>query len=227
MANVKISELTSINQSDIDSSDIIDLVDISDDTMAATGTNKKTTLLDFAGAMQKRSAGWQDFADTTTDVTPLEITPATGGEVQLTNDSSGTLTDGNTNTNANTTVIGINDLYNSSTNYLEFASTGIEANDVISLRIHVKVTPNTVPMDLDVDLRFFTEVAGGGANAFDLNKRLATFTKGAGVQYEIIETINFFIGASIIDGSCGLFCVTNAACEITNVGYNINILKNN
>ena len=36
MANVKISELIQIIQADIDSADIVNLVDVSDDTMAAT-----------------------------------------------------------------------------------------------------------------------------------------------------------------------------------------------
>ena len=39
MANVKITELIQIIQADIDSADIVNLVDVSDDTMAATGTN--------------------------------------------------------------------------------------------------------------------------------------------------------------------------------------------
>ena len=100
MANVKISELGQIIQADIDSADIVNLVDVSDDTMAATGTNKRATVEDFAGAVSDRLIGFQDFADTTTPVTPLQITSPTGGVIQLTNDASGQLTDGNTSVNA-------------------------------------------------------------------------------------------------------------------------------
>ena len=227
MANVKISELIQINQADLASSDIITVVDIDDTTMAATGSNKRATVLDFAGAVGDRLIGFQDFADTTTTSTPLQITSATGGVIQVTNDASGQLTDGNTNVNATTTVQGVNDLYNSSNQFFEFDSTGLEANDVIGMRIHLKVTPNTVPMDLDINLTFYDDIAGGGTEVFKLNKRLATFSQGAGIEYEIIESINYFIGASIVNGSKKVEVTTNAACDIVNVGYNVTILKNN
>ena len=227
MANVKISELIQINQADIADADIITLVDIDDVTMAATGSNKRATVLDLAGALSDRLIGFQDFSDTATATTPLQITSATGGTIQLTNNASGVLTDGNTNVNATTSVSGLNDMYNSSNNFFEFNNTGIEVNDVIGMRIHLKVTPNTVPMDLDVNLTFYDDVAGGGAEVFKLNKRLATFSQGAGVEYEIIESINYFIGASILNGSKKVELTTNAACDIVNVGYNITILKNN
>ena len=227
MANVKISDLIQINQADINSADIVNLVDVSDDTMAATGTNKKTTVVDFAGAISDRLIGFQDYADTTTPVTPLQITAPTGGVIQLTNDASGQLTDGNTNVNATTTVKGVNDLYNSSNNFFEFNSTGLEANDVLGMRVHLKVTPNTVPMDLDLILTFYNDVAGGGSEVFKLTKRLASFSQGAGIQYEIIESINYFIGASIVNGSKKIELRTNAACDIVNIGYNVTILKNN
>lgn len=227
MANVKISELGQITQADIANTDLVNLIDISDDTMAVSGTNKKTTITDFAGALGDRLIGFQDFADTTTPVTPLEITSPTGGIIQLTNDSSGVLTDGNTNVNAITTAQGVTDLYNSSNNYFEFNSTGLEANDIIGMRVHLKVTPNTVPMDLDLILTFYDDVAGGGSEIFKLTKRLASFSQGAGVEYEIIESINYFIGASILNGSKKVELQTNAACDIVNVGYNVTILKNN
>lgn len=227
MANVKISELLQINQADLDSADIITLVDVDDTTMAATGSNKRATLVDFSGAVGNRLMGFQDFADTTTAATPLAITPPTGGLIQLTNDSGGVLTDGNTNVNAITTVKGVTDIYNSSNNFFEFNSTGLEANDIIGMRMHLKVTPNTVPMDLDVILTFYDDVAGGGSEVFKLTKRLASFSQGAGIEYEIIESINYFVGASILNGSKMVEVRTNAACDIVNVGYNITILKNN
>ena len=227
MANVKISELLQINQADLDSADIITLVDVDDATMAATGSNKRATLVDFAGAVGDRLIGFQDFADTTTATTPLAITSPTGGTIQLTNDSSGVLTDGNTNVNATTTVQGVSDLYNSSNNFFEFNSTGLEANDTIGTRLHLKVTPNTVPMDLDVTLTFYDNVAGGGTELFKLTKRLASFSQGAGVEYELIESINYFVGASVLNGSKKIEVTTNAACDIVNVGYNVTILKIN
>ena len=55
--------------------------------------------------------GWQDFADGTTATTPLEITGLTGGSVILTNDTSGSFTDGNVHDNSTTTPEGITDIW--------------------------------------------------------------------------------------------------------------------
>ena len=226
MANVKISDLIQINQADIADADIITLVDLDDTTMAATGSNKKATLIDFAGAVGDRLVGWQDYSDTTTATTPLQITSATGGTIQLTNDSSGVLTDGNTSVNATTTVSGVNDLYNSSNNFVEYNSTGIEVNDVILFRTHIKVTPNTVPCDVDLKFTFYDDVAGGGTEQFSLLKSVKTISANAGTQVDIIDQINYFIGASIINGSSKIEVITTAAADIEVVGYNINIIKN-
>ena len=226
MANVKISDLIQINQADIADADIITLVDLDDTTMAATGSNKKAALIDFAGAVGDRLIGWQDYSDTTTATTPLQITSATGGTVQLTNDASGVLTDGNTSVNATTTVSGINDLYNSSNNFLEYNSTGIEANDVILFRTHIKVTPNTVPCDVYLKFTFYDDVAGGGTEQFNLQKSVKTISANAGTTVDVIDQINYFIGASIVNGSNKIEVITTAAADIEVVGYNINIIKN-
>lgn len=226
MANVKISELLQINQADIADADIITLVDLDDTTMAATGSNKKATLIDFAGAVGDRLIGWQDYSDTTTATTPLQITSATGGTVQLTNDSSGVLTDGNTSVNATTTVSGVNDLYNSSNNFVEYNATGIETNDVILFRTHIKVTPNTVPCDVDLKFTFYDDVAGGGTEQFSLLKSVKTISANAGVAVDVIDQINYFIGASIVNGSSKIEVITTAAADVEVVGYNINIIKN-
>jgi len=226
MANVKISELLQINQADIADADIITLVDLDDTTMAATGSNKKATLLDFAGAVGDRLVGWQDFADTTTATTPLQITSATGGTIQLTNDSSGVLTDGNTNVNASSTVSGVSDLYNSANNFIEYNNTGIEANDVILFRTHIKVTPNTVPCDVDLKFTFYDDVAGGGTEQFSLLKSVKTISANAGTAVDVIDQINYFIGASIVNGSSKIEVITTAAADVEVVGYNINIIKN-
>ncbi len=226
MANVKISELLQINQADIADADIITLVDLDDTTMAATGSNKKATLIDFAGAVGDRIVGWQDYADTTTATSPIQITSATGGTAQLTNDSSGVLTDGNTNVNAITTVSGVSDMYNSSNNYVEYNATGIETNDVILFRTHIKVTPNTVPCDVDLKFTFYDDVAGGGTEQFSLLKSVKTISANAGTEVDIIDQINYFIGASILNGSSKIEVTTTAAADVEVVGYNINIIKN-
>lgn len=48
MANKRISELTSITGANLADADLLVVVDVSDQTMAASGTNKKVTLEEFA-----------------------------------------------------------------------------------------------------------------------------------------------------------------------------------
>jgi hypothetical protein len=51
MSNAKITDLASITGGDIASTDVVPLVDVSDTSMAASGTNKKTTVLSLATAL--------------------------------------------------------------------------------------------------------------------------------------------------------------------------------
>lgn len=51
MANSKITDLTGITGTDLATGDLIPVVDVSDSTAAATGTNKKTTLADIKTAI--------------------------------------------------------------------------------------------------------------------------------------------------------------------------------
>lgn len=48
MANKRVTELTAIDGDDVANDDLLMIVDVSDSTMAATGTNKKITVAEFA-----------------------------------------------------------------------------------------------------------------------------------------------------------------------------------
>ena len=95
--------------------------------------------------IRKNLIGWQDFADSnTSEASPLLQTNVNGGEVQLSNNNNDTATDGNTNVNAETTVEGVNDLWNTTTNTFDIKDTGIEKNDLFDIRVHLNISANII-----------------------------------------------------------------------------------
>lgn len=173
------------------------------------------------------NAGWQDFADATTDSSPLTVTDASGGEIQLTCDNGGTLTDGNTNFNANTTMEGVIDMWNTTSNTIQFKGTGLQANQNVFARVHVKVSPNIVPADFRIRLDFYSEENAGGVKVFSLEKHLEEVTSSAGVFEEYIEEFRFFLGESIINGSATINLLGTKAFQVKVVGFNFLIISNN
>ena len=173
------------------------------------------------------NAGWQDFADATTDSSPLTVTNASGGEIQLTCDNGGTLTDGNTNFNANTTMEGVIDMWNTTSNTIQFNGTGLQANQNVFARVHVKVSPNIVPADFRIRLDFYSEENAGGVKVFSLEKHLEEVTSSAGAFEEYIEEFRFFLGESIINGSATINLLGTKAFQVKVVGFNFLIISNN
>jgi hypothetical protein len=220
----KISDLTQGNQAAIDKLDKVVFVDVDDTAMAATGTTKFTTVGDLAGAIGRNLIGRQNFADTATASTPLQITPLTGGEVKLTNNASGTLTDGTTITNSNSTIEGLNDLWNSTANTIDFGD--LEENDTLIVRIGLKLTPNSVLADYTVRLDFYDGAGGTGTKEFDIAHPFVTLSTSA-IETPVEEDVRFFIGSSVVGGSCEIFIECNQATDVEVVGFDILILKNN
>lgn len=174
----------------------------------------------------KELIGWQDFADsTTTEPNPLVQSNVSGGEVLLTNDNSGTLTDGNTTLNAETTVEGINDMWDTTSNTLVFKDTGIEKNDVILLRVHTKISADIISQDFDVKLDFYDDVDAGGNRVFGFQKQIHTETLSAGVFRKKMVDMKFFVGESILNGSGTISLVGTKSFEATVIGWNLTILK--
>ena len=177
------------------------------------------------------ATGWQDFADTVTDSTPLVQSNISGGSVQLTNNASGNFTDGNTIFNLETTLVDnntgvpVNDTWDSSSNTIQFKDTGLKVNDNILARVHVKVSPNIVPQNFKLLFEFYDDVAGGGNFIFPLSKHLSEVSTNSGAYTEYIQEIRFFIGASILDGSCKISVVGESAFEIKVVGFNFLIIR--
>ena len=174
----------------------------------------------------KKLIGWQDFADSnTSEANPIVQSNVSGGEVLLTNDNNGTLTDGNTTQNAETTVEGLNDMWSTTSNTLVFKDTGIEKNDVILLRVHTRISADIISQDFDVKLDFYDDVDAGGNRVFGFQKQIHTETLSAGVFREKMVDMKFFVGESILNGSATISLVGTKSFEATVIGWNLTILK--
>tara|TARA_R110002020_G_scaffold438133_2_gene648553 strand:- start:302 stop:1003 length:702 start_codon:yes stop_codon:yes gene_type:complete len=170
--------------------------------------------------------GWQDFADsTTTEANPLVQSNISGGEVLLTNDNNGTLTDGNTNVNAETTVKGLNDMWSTQSNTLVFKDTGIEKNDIIFIRVHTKISADIISQDFDIKMDFYDDVDAGGNRVFGFQKQIHTETLSAGVFREKMVDLKFFVGESILNGSGTISLIGTKSFEATVIGWNLTIFK--
>jgi len=172
------------------------------------------------------SIGWQDFADSGT-IKPI-ISDVAGGEALLTNDNNGEQTDGNTNINGDTTLLGVTDIWNSDDSSFDFAEAGLRAFDYLFIRFDFGITPNVVPARTSLELRFYDAAGGaGGAGAlvFPLPVSLEDISTGSGEEKKYVRTMGFFIGESIAEGSMQAVVVSTAGCEIIVRGWNILTLR--
>ena len=174
----------------------------------------------------KKLIGWQDFADSnTSEQNPLIQANINGGRVQLTNNNNDTLTDGNTNVNAETTVEGLNDTWDTTTNTFIFKDTGLEKNDRFVIRFHVNISADIISQDFKIILDFYDEPGGQGNYVFSLSKKAGSITKSAGVFEEDFPEIRGFIGESILNGSAIAYVYGTKSFKVENIGYNIEYFK--
>jgi len=170
--------------------------------------------------------GWQDYADSnTSELNPIVQPIITGGEVQITNNNNDTATDGNTNVNAETTVEGLNDLWNTSTNTFDFKNTGIEKNDLFFIRFHLNISANIIPQDFEVRVDFYDDIGGQGNYVFSLRKSGKTINESAGVFQEDFIYVEGYVGESILNGSGVAYLKGSSAFELEVIGHKINITK--
>lgn len=174
----------------------------------------------------KQLIGWQDFADSnTSEANPLVQSNISGGEVQITNNNNDTATDGNTNVNAETTIKGVNDLWDTSTNTFIFDGTGIEKNDTFFIRFHVNTSANIVPQDFDIRVDFYDQPAGQGNYVFSLRKSGQSINKSAGVFVEDFIYVSGYVGESVLNGSAIAYLEGSSAFEAEIIGHWIFIEK--
>ena len=170
--------------------------------------------------------GWQDFADSnTSEANPLVQSNISGGDVKLTNNNNDTLTDGNTNVNAETTVEGLNDLWNTTSNTLVFKDTGIEKNDLFDIRVHINVSASIISQDFNIRIDFYDDVDATGNLVFSLREHVSTETLSAGVFRERLVNMDGFIGESILNGSAEIYLEGTKSFEVEVIGWNIKIFK--
>lgn len=169
--------------------------------------------------------GWQDFADLTTQATPIEQISVDGGQVQLTTDNAGTLTDGNTTQNSETTLGGVNDIWNTSSNTIQFGGTGLITNDTIDARIHFEISPNIVPQNFKLVFEFYDDINGGGNKVFELVSAVQSVFENAGTFVEMLIERRFFIGESIKDGSAIVKLEGSSSFEVKMKGFNFEIRR--
>jgi len=167
--------------------------------------------------------GWQDFADTATTITPIVQSNISGGEVQLTNNNQDTLTDGTTTNNAETTIKGVNDLWNNQTNTLIFNNTGIKLNDVVDLRAEILVNASILDCSFDLRIDFYDQPNGLGNKVFDLTDQIHVETLSAGVFRKKGGRIRFFIGQSILNGSGVIYLTGTKSFQAEVIGWNLDL----
>jgi hypothetical protein len=92
MADTKITALTSISTSTDPANDVFPIVDISDTSMAATGTTKKVTTNQLLGAGGTASLGTLAVSGLTTLSDNIVMASAKGIDFTATANSSGTMT---------------------------------------------------------------------------------------------------------------------------------------
>ena len=210
------------------SNDVDGTVTTEIDTFDRASEVKTTERHEVFGAegVGKRLIGWQDYADSaTSEASPIIQSNILGGEVQLTNNNNDTATDGNTNVNANTTVEGVNDLWDTSTNTFIFKDTGIGKNDLFDIRFNPNVNPNIVPQDFGIRVDFYDDVAGTGNLVFSLKKSGTSRNDSAGVFDDDFIHVEGYFGESILNGSAVAYFYGSKSFEVENIGHKINIFR--
>ncbi len=180
---------------------------------------------EFYSNVINRVFGWQDFADTATTLSPIIQSNINGGEVELTNNNNDTLTDGNTNSNLETTAHNVNDIWDTSSNTIIFKDTGLEKNDVIDVRVHLKVNSRIIDQSFSVRIDFYDQPNAQGTNVFHLRKQIYVETLSAGVFRENMVTLDFFLGESILNGSAKIILEGTKSFEVEVIGFNFKIKK--
>lgn len=174
----------------------------------------------------KKLIGWQDYADSnTSEANPIVQSNVNGGEVQLTNNNNDTATDGSTNINSNTTLEGVNDLWDTTTNTFIFKDTGIGKNDLFDIRFNPNVSPNIVSQDFGIRVDFYDDVAGTGNKIFSLKKSGKTRNDSAGVFDDDFIHIKGYFGESILNGSAIAYFYGSKSFELEYIGHMINLFK--
>jgi hypothetical protein len=157
------------------------------------------------------SGGWADYNDFTTIGTPITVTGG-AGNVALTNDGAGV------NTNTSKLPFGVPQLWDASTNKLDF--TGLSIGDWIDIRsvIDVIVATNNTQVEGVISL-------GSGGSAFTIPFIPTRNYKTTG-PYILPSYIGFYIGSQdVLDSGGQIMLSSDTTCTVTVEGWAIKAIK--
>lgn len=143
---------------------------------AGSGTWKKPTRM-----------GWVNYEDTATASSPIVLTPVSTF-VKLTNNKLGPIT------NTAFKLAGTTDIWNSSTNQIDFTS--LDVGDVITVRTDFTVTTTGANHGIKVIYRL-----GIGGTSFDLT--LSDLDYKTAAAHSMVRTVNIFLGDANIRDNPG------------------------
>lgn len=139
--------------------------------------------------------GWGNYADDTTELTPITLEPNTW--TQITSDGAGASTD------TSFLPVGVSRLWDTATNRI--ITEDMNVGDVFLVRINFTIIPTENNTRLQIRLHFPT---------FDLVRGLAGLSEGAGVEYTQQELFMFYAGTQeILDGGCEIQVSATAQCS--------------
>jgi len=157
------------------------------------------------------SGGWADYNDFATTATPITITGGAGLTV-LTNDGLGLYT------NLTKLPYGVSELWDSSTNKLNF--TGMSVGDIIGLRVVFDVVIATNNTQISGEISF-----GSGASAFQIPLLNTNNYKTTGT-YKIIEYLEFYIGSEdVLNNGAQIKLESDTTCTVIVDGWFIKAIK--
>lgn len=123
--------------------------------------------------------GWQDFNDTTTQTTPINLTTA-GVYYHLTNDGLGTYSTQEYRIPDHTYI------FNTSTNYFDFSS--LHVGDTVDIRVDLSIDNNSSNTEYLLNMDF----AVGGLYPYSLLAN-RTYLKTNAVHH-VVSSFSFYIG---------------------------------
>ena len=165
------------------------------------------------------TSGWIQIADSATIITPLSQPLIEGGDIILSNDKLGPTT------NNSFTLSGINDPWNSATNSLNIANSGLSVGDNVFIRIDIDIVPDVIPQKFSLIFECYDDIDGTGNKLFDFEKTIGEITSNAGITLPIRDETRFLIVPEIINGSCKLVVRGTTRYNITVSSFNFLIIR--
>lgn len=154
--------------------------------------------------------GFVDYADNSTGITPISVSPSTW--TKITNDTNGATT------KTDALPDGITTLFNPTTN--QFAFGQVVVNSQLSLRADLSVTTTTANQVVKVRVRF----AIGDPIEFSIVCADSHY-KNSGAQ-DLLVLLLFYIGsAELRNNPAEIEIWSDAACTLTNRGFYISVIK--